>query len=71
MISKVEAISKILIIYNSEKYSTDEEKIAVISALGEIGTSDAYNSLLHIYEQSNKSSSIKIATIMAIAKCSD
>lgn len=69
MVDKIKAQSKIMTIFNNDKYSTDEEKIAVITALGELKTKEAYLSLIKIYEESNKTSEIKMATIMAIAKC--
>ncbi|AVE78896.1 MULTISPECIES: hypothetical protein [Enterobacteriaceae] len=68
---KIYIVSKLINIFKEDIYPCDEEIIAYITALGEVGTKEAIEELLKTYEKSNKSSKIKIATLLAISKCCD
>lgn len=68
---EISITSKILNIYNKEQYPTEIEIIALISALGNIKNDEAVEIILKTYEQSNKTSGIRIATITALSHCCD
>ncbi|MGQ6379569.1 hypothetical protein ACUNFR_27480, partial [Serratia sp. IR-2025] len=63
--------SKVLNIYNKEQHPTEIEIISLISALGNIKNDAAVEIILKTYEQSNKTSGIRIATITALSHCCD
>ncbi|MBS4430534.1 hypothetical protein E2566_17655 [Pectobacterium punjabense] len=68
---KISITSKILKIYNKEQHPTEKEIIAFISALGNIGNDNVVDIILKTYDESNKTSGIRIATITALSRCCD
>ncbi|MDC9820884.1 HEAT repeat domain-containing protein [Pectobacterium carotovorum] len=68
---KIFISSKIINIFKEEEYPTIEERIAYITALGNIGNKESFEEIIRVYEKSKKDSAIRIATILSIAKFSD
>ncbi|MEI7336686.1 hypothetical protein [Pectobacterium carotovorum] len=65
---KIFITAKIINIFKEEQYPTVEEKVAYITALGDIGNKESFEEIIRVYEKSKKDSTIRIATILSIAK---
>lgn len=68
---KIYITSKIITIFKEEAYPSEEEVIAYITSLGNIGTKEAVNEILETFYRSSKSSPIKIATYLALSQTCD